>query len=287
MHDCCESKHKESKLSDFYTETIRTWDDFIRLRAQFGDDWVFRGQPQDRQLKTSFERACDRFGINPEDRPQIESELVTDFRRRYDGSDRQFVISDTLYCLALMQHHGAPTRLLDWTYSPFVAVYFALEAAEGTSVLWCLSQKWCTESACAITGKQTIDLRSNRNTRDDNSFLPLYMGSAPKKLINLENPFFFNHRLNIQQGLFLCPGDIRTSFEDNLKAHARWFSRDAVFKIRCQMTKKNRVSAMKELHRMNIHRESLFPGLDGFAQSMGHRLWLYQLIIQSRESEGN
>lgn len=43
-------------------------------------------------------------------------------------ADRQ-VLGDDLRCLALMQHHGGVTRLLDFTKSPFVAAFFALENA--------------------------------------------------------------------------------------------------------------------------------------------------------------
>jgi hypothetical protein len=200
-------------MSTFQTKTIRTWNGFLRLREKLQDKWVFRGQTKDWELKSSFERACDRDDVSLDRRSEVETELITDFRRRYDGKDRQIVNSDTLYCLALMQHYGAPTRLIDFTYSPFIALYFALEASEKSSVVWCINHKQCLESAYAIAGKDVIEKRNCYNTRNDHTFLPLYIEPPLYNMVFLENPFFFNPRLNVQQGLFLCPGNICASFD--------------------------------------------------------------------------
>lgn len=262
----------------FAVKTITTWEEFLQLPHIAEDSWIYRGQAEDWALKTSLERACGRSNIHLKDAPLLEKALITNFRRRYDGSDQRFVLADTLYCLALMQHHGAPTRLLDWTYSPYVALYFALEFSNGASVVWCVNQAWWSEQARVIVGDKHYDKRIKYETRNDESFIPLYMTAKPHRMVYLENPFFFNQRLNIQQGVFLCAGDVAAPFEENLKALKGCYHESAVIKIICDIKIEDRLRAMKELHKMNIHRESLFPGLDGFAQSLSHRLWMYQKL---------
>lgn len=262
-------------MNNFHSPTIRSWEDFLNLPHLSEDEWIYRGQSNDWALKTSLERSCQDTGIALEHAPSIEKALIDNFRRRYDGSDRQFVIDDTLYCLALMQHHGAPTRLLDWTYSPYIALYFAIEDGGDNSVIWCMNQNWWMRKARAIVGSDRFEQRINYTTRNDSSFIPLYMTKQPFKMVYLENPYFFNSRLNIQQGVFLCTGDVTASYEENLLALEECCSSDSVIKIWCHMTMDRKLEALKELHRMNIHRESLFPGLDGFAQALAHRLWMY------------
>jgi hypothetical protein len=262
-------------MSDFITQEIATWEEFLDLPHLSRDEWIYRGQCDDWPLKSSLERSCARYRISLEHAPVIEKALIDNFRRRYDGHDRQVVIDDTLYCLALMQHHGAPTRLLDWTYSPYIALYFALENSNDRGTIWCMNRTWWMRRAREIVGAEHFEHRNRYETRNDSSFIPLYMKAQPYKMVYLENPYFFNSRLNIQQGVFLCTGDVTSPYEDNLKALEGGFNSDSVLKIHCIMQIDERQKALKALHKMNIHRESLFPGLDGFAQALAHRFWMY------------
>ena len=101
-----------AELQDILFEDA--WDETIeRFRSRF----VFRGL-NDRQhgLRTSLMRLGGAY-------QDVEAHLLRNFRKY---APRASVEMDSdWYWLTLGQHHGLPTRLLDWTYSPLIALHFA------------------------------------------------------------------------------------------------------------------------------------------------------------------
>jgi hypothetical protein len=95
-------------------------------------------------------------------------------------------------------------------------------------------------------------------------------------------PTRHNHRMATQQGCFLCPGDVShiNGFESNfLQQLIMGPYSDYVFPVwnppqilRFTIPGELRELLIRELKRMNISRASLFPGLDGYATSLGLEL---------------
>jgi hypothetical protein len=112
---------------DFATKTVNDFDGLLGVLKSHEREWIYRGQREDWPLLTTFDRAIEKFDLDRTKAFEIEAHLVRDFRRRYPGGASELVNVDTLHCLSVMQHHGAPTRLLDCTYSPFVAAKFGLD----------------------------------------------------------------------------------------------------------------------------------------------------------------
>ena len=269
-------------MSSCYEKTIRTWKEFLGVRGQYGFGWIFRGQAEDWPLTSSLERAFRLGGVALKKAPAVEKQLVRDFQRQYDGEDRDTVIQDTLYCLALMQHHGAPTRLLDWSYSPFVAAFFALESSGSDPVVWCLNGEWSLNAVRSIV--PDIDVRNVDKSRKDETFVQLFI-KARSKFVFPENPYRFHRRLITQQGVFLCPGDMASPFTSNLEALAGWQQKANVAKLKLRFSRRSRKEALADLFAMNISRATLFPGLDGFAQSLKQRLPYYETLASSNTGE--
>jgi len=76
-----------------------------------------------------------------------------------------------------------------------------------------------------------------------------------------------NQRLIIQQGLFLCQANLRSPFEDNIAAMIDSTTGPERL-ARITIEAKGHKEIRQRLYRMNMTRASLFPGLDGFAQSL-------------------
>lgn len=276
-----------------FPSEVKGWAELTDAQRFFDEatkshEWVFRGVPADWQLKTSLERARQEFGVGWAKLPDLEVKLIHEFVRRYRLYVREPVPKkdDTLEWLSLMRHHGAPTRLLDFTFSFMIAVYFAIEDAredwpKADRVVWAVNKTWLTEAADRVAkrlGKRLYSLfRRYKRFRDGNAFREVFLNNRPA-LISPVGPYRMNQRLTVQQGLFLCPGNVSRPFQDNLHALDGW--KDNVHPIR--IAGSCRGELLEKLDRTAINRATLFPGLDGFAQSLRTRITLLKRL-QSME----
>jgi hypothetical protein len=100
--------------------------------------------------------------------------------------------------------------------------------------------------------------------------------SPPKwKFVKSENPLHLNERLTTQQGAFLCPADLQSSFLDNLREMGNWNEKDHLRKLYLDLDKSEANRFAQRLKEMNLSRASLFPGLDGFATSLKQQISHY------------
>lgn len=233
--------------------------------------WIYRGQRDSKKgLKTTLERACENYGLPLKDAKHIEERLLREFQRKYHHYSQHIPDSgNTLEWLSLMQHYGAPTRLLDFTYSFYVAAYFALEEAEKDCAVWAINVDWAVEKSKAKFKKGIAAwkfLDEFITEEKEKAFKKVFMRVDPKRFACPQNPFRLNERLTIQKGVFMCPGDVTLSFEENLRFLTGWNKKQNIVKI--IIPQKFRRDILDILHDMNISRATLFPGLDGFAKSL-------------------
>jgi hypothetical protein len=102
--------------------------DWRRDSEQVHSTLVWRG------LARSFYSNVSSLARLSDDSPRLERHLVRNFRKY---AHREAPGPTTWDWLSLAQHHGLPTRLLDWTFSPLVALHFATASwADDEAILW-------------------------------------------------------------------------------------------------------------------------------------------------------
>lgn len=245
--------------------TVQTWDELARTLQQL-DGWAFRGeQSADWDLFSSLSRRLMRFAADEPLWPEREARAMRIFRRKahnYLGDPR--VTEDDLRTLAMMQHHGAPTRLLDFTKSPFVAAFFALEHAVGEAAVFALDtpRLWASAPRFDTTlTRERIDPRLPGN-------FERYFAPNRLPLLWAGEPAEMDRRLIAQSGLFLVPGVLHMTLDQILKE----YEPDGSLLVKIVVPARLRDEAMKTLYRMNITYATLFPDLDGLARSLAYEL---------------
>ena len=265
------SRYPVLKVRSF--RAYRTLVDGSRFR-----DWAFRGQANARwELVSALSRYLTYAGLNPAAWPVQEARILRIFQRK-----AHLFLShipgeqDHFQWLALMQHHGAPTRLLDVTWSPYVALFFALDSGAETAAVWTFNPAPLYKRVHLLRNGQRVD-RGTASTWDETSY-PKYFLAGQTPFTILGEPRIMNQRLIAQSGSFMIPGVLDQPVEQILGNYRD--SRSLLAKIELD-TSAMRAESMRALYGMNITNATLFPGLDGLARSMAYELeyhWAYDPV---------
>lgn len=153
----------------------------------------------------------------PHTKVHLEAHILRNFAR-YSRPHLPAESTNDWELLVVAQHHGVPTRLLDWSYSPLVATHFATCSArpEGDRAIWRLD--WQTlHGAFELPGLSllTEDLRDLFGADDPFTPWQLFEGETPTFACMIEPPSL-DARIVAQTAVFTLCSDASCSFEDFL-----------------------------------------------------------------------
>lgn len=236
-------------------------DSWSPVIGRFRSPFAFRGLPAaDHDLSTSLLR----LSAGQIDPAKLELSLVRNFRK-YAHAQTAAPVDTIWHWLALGQHHGLPTRLVDWTYSPFVALHFATEnpAFSGVDgVVWCVNFVEANRLLPVRLKTMLEEEHSDTFTVEMLSEFPTLrafdaLGKEPF-VIFIEPPSLDVRILN-QFALFSLMPTPKARLDHWLEDHPKLFRRVLV-------PRELKWEVRDKLDQANISERTLFPSLDGLSR---------------------
>ena len=245
------------RLSDPAGATVLTprpdlvsWDQFRHWAAgRHPRHYIFRGQRKPFKLATTFHRTW-RKNLNQWITQDIEL-LFGSVAETLKYPLQLGNLQHNAAIWSILQHHGYPTPMLDWSYSPFVAAYFAFQEEVDENV---------------PPRIYIFDRVAWINKYGKAGFI---VDAAPNQLVVVETMPVGNPRHSPQQAISTVTNvaDVEAFIREREEA-------DGVrYLTACDLPIGSRTQIMRELELMGITYGSLFPGLDGICKDMRDRLF--------------
>jgi hypothetical protein len=231
------------------------WSEPLR---RFRPSFAYRGEGDAAgDLRTSLMRLSGK----PE---EVEGHMLRNFRKY---ARRAAGVDDSAWTwLALAQHHGLPTRLLDWTHSPYVALHFATENTrhfDRDGVIWCVNY---------ARTNQSLPNKLKRLLKEEGSFLftAEMLERAADSLVE------FDHLDSSEFVLFWEPPSLDDRIINQFALFSlmsspvgrldEWLGERPDSHYRIILPAELKWEVRDKLDQANITERVLFPGLDGLCQ---------------------
>ena len=251
------------------------------------NDFLFRGmEDRDYKLLPSIYRTVEtRVDTLPIINPKYlnfasERGILQSFIREASAYISCLDTHDYIRWVELAQHYGVPTRFLDWTENPLVALYFACESnKECDAVIWVLHKRnyWAYLNRC--DANPTKNKHMKIKDLIENSLIVSKKDAQYSELPQfplIYTPYYFDHRMSAQASWFMAWGNREQPFEDMIeescymkyeppKNQERIYGQKQIekFLYRLFIYPSEKQTIIRQLEHMGIHAKSLFPGLEG------------------------
>lgn len=228
-------------MSEIFENPIEDWDGYLTCLSEFDSRlWIYRGV---RSAEYELVPVIGRPGIGNKGKAHSEKDearLINNFKRWARPHLTDVGMPETeLEWLALAQHHGLPTRLLDWTKNLLFATYFAVEDAP-------------KNQDAAIYAFQPDGFALPQSLPDQ-----IFVGPDG---ISVYLPNHFSPRIVAQQALFTVHSTPKNSWKP-----------DGLVKL---IIKSDACDHIKHrLFHLGVSHATLFPDLDGVAKML---TWVHQ-----------
>lgn len=238
----------------YETFTVSSFKEYQDIILNIPDDQfiLYRGQNQDKTLLPKIAR-YDVPNVE-----QMEREMLEDFQRR-SVHLIDYQPASSWDWLALAQHHGMATRLLDWTENPLIALWFSISPPTDINI-YEYSVVW----GFKVPKEDIINVTVDRDP---------FSGGGNKVF----KPNHITKRISAQFGWFTIhkasPEKNFIAFEHNSDY------RDRLFKIKVRS--KCFAECKRRLHNFGINSASMYPDIDGLAK---HVEWIF---LERNRKKGN
>jgi len=221
---------------------------------------LFRGQ----KVKTSLKPKSDSLTLfSPLE--DAEKEILEEFRRGLLAFSESKQENNEWDLLALAQHHGLPTRLLDWTYNPLVALWFAIQ---NKNIYNYESRK---DAEIWILNAESSDFEIENDTLPINiKVTKIFRPKAISKRITAQASVFTAHFLSKKKNQFSALEKL-TNYKSKLQ------------KITISFEYFEKLQ--EELNSIGINNSTMFPDLDGFCKHLEWRFSKFNELKPKRRSQ--